>query len=68
MGRIDPEGTIAFLLPLLAGLAGATGLAWGGVKTAEKGAEIAAEPWATTPSRPNCPKRSRPWTRPPPTP
>jgi len=45
VGRVDPEGTVAFLLPLLAGLGGmggATGLAWGAVKAAQKGAEIAA--------------------------
>ena len=43
VGRVDPEGTVAFLLPLLAGLGGATALGWGGVKAAQKGAEIAAE-------------------------
>jgi RHS repeat-associated protein len=42
VGRVDPEGTFGFLVPLLAGLAGATGLAWGGVTAAQKGVEIAA--------------------------
>jgi RHS repeat-associated protein len=43
VGRVDPEGLFLFPLLLgLGGLAGATGLAWGGAKTAEKGAEIAA--------------------------
>ena len=44
VGRVDPEGLFLFPLLLgLGGLAGATGLAWDGVKTAEKGAEIAGK-------------------------
>ncbi|MEW5774537.1 MAG: RHS repeat-associated core domain-containing protein, partial [Thermodesulfobacteriota bacterium] len=45
VGRVDPEGTLPFLIPLafLAGQAGATALGWLGVKAAQKGAEAAAE-------------------------
>jgi hypothetical protein len=46
VSAVDPEGTFAFLLPLglfAAGQALATGLGWGGVKLAQKGAEMAAK-------------------------